>query len=65
MARARGRAFLDTGRAEICGVAARRAQRAASCAAELGCDFFCDDFRRLEEAGTGRDPNRGSASRPG
>ena len=50
MARARGRALLDTGRAEICGVAARRAQRAASCAAELGCDVFCDDFRRLEEA---------------
>ena len=50
MARARGRAFLDTGRAEICGVAARRAQRAASCAAELGCDVFCDDFRRLGEA---------------
>ena len=51
MARARGRALLDTGRAEICGVAARHAQRAASCAAELGCDVFCDDFRRLEEAG--------------
>ena len=51
MARARGRALLDTGRAEICGVAARRAQRAKSCAAELGCDVFCDDFRRLEEAG--------------
>ena len=32
MARARGRAFLDTGRAEICGVAARRAQRAAKAA---------------------------------
>ena len=51
MARARGRALLDTGRAEICGVAARRVQRAASCAAELGCDAFYDDFRRLEEAG--------------
>ena len=51
MARARGKAFLDTGRAEICGVAARRAQRAASCAAELGCDVFWDDFRRLGEAG--------------
>ena len=50
MARARGRAFLDTGRAEICGVAARRAQRAESSAAELGCDVFFDDFRRLEEA---------------
>ena len=51
MARARGRAFLDTGRAEICGVAARRAQRAKSCAAALECDVFCDDFRRLGEAG--------------
>ena len=51
MARARGKAFLDTGRAEICGVAARRAQRAESCAAELGCDVFWDDFRRLGEAG--------------
>ena len=51
MARTRGRAFLDTGRAEICGVAARRAQRAESCATGLGCDVFCDDFRRLEETG--------------
>ena len=51
MARVRGRAFLDTGRAEICGVAARRAQRAESCAAELGCGAFFDDFRRLEETG--------------
>ena len=51
MARTRGRAFLDTGRAEICGVAARRAQRAESCAAELGCGAFFDDFRRLEETG--------------
>ena len=50
MARTRGKAFLETGRAEICGVAARRAQRAESCAAELGCGVFCDDFRRLGEA---------------
>lgn len=49
MARTRGRAFLETGRAEICGVAARRAHRAESCAAELGCGVFCDDFRRLAE----------------
>ena len=49
MARTRGRAFLETGRAEICGVAARRAQRAESCAAELGCGAFFDDFRRLEK----------------
>ena len=50
MARTRGKAFLETGRAEICGVAARRSQRAESCAAELGCGVFCDDFRRLGEA---------------
>ena len=50
MARTRGRAFLETGRAEICAVAARRAQSAESCAAELGCGVFGDDFRRLGEA---------------
>ena len=50
MARTRGRAFLETGRAEICGVAARRPQPAERCAAELGCRAFFDDFRRLEEA---------------
>ena len=49
MARTRGRAFLETGRAEICGVAARRAQRAEICAAELGCGDFFDDFRQLGE----------------
>ena len=49
MARARGQAFLETGRAEICGVAARRAHRAARCAAELGCEVSWDDYRRLEE----------------
>ena len=47
MARTRGRAFLETGRAEICGVASRRSHRAESCAAELGCDVSCDDYRRL------------------
>ena len=51
MARTRGRAFLETGRAEICAVAARRARRAESCAAELGCGVYGDDFRRLGEAG--------------
>ncbi len=49
MARARGRAFLETGRAEICGVAARRAHRAARCAAELGCEVSWDDYRLLEQ----------------
>ena len=47
MARTRGRAFLDTGRAEICGVAARRRETAERCAGELGCAVFDDDFRRL------------------
>ena len=50
MARTRGRAFLETGRAEICAVAARRARRAESCAAELGCGVYGDDYRRLGEA---------------
>ena len=49
MARSRGRAFLDTGRAEICGVASRHLETARRCAAELGCEFCCDDFRRLAE----------------
>ncbi len=49
MARVRGRAFLDTGRAEICGVAARHRETAERCAAELGCDVFEDDFRRLTD----------------
>ena len=50
MARTRGRALLETGRAEICAVAARRAQSAESCAAELGCGVYGDDYRRLGEA---------------
>lgn len=50
MARARGRAFLDTGRAETCAVASRHLDRAQLCAAELGCDVFYDDYRLLEAA---------------
>ena len=50
MARVRGQAFLDTERAEICGVAARRRETAERCAAELGCAVSGDDYRRL--AGT-------------
>ena len=50
MARARGRAFLDTGRAETCAVASRHLDRAEQCATELGCDVFYDDYRLLEEA---------------
>ncbi len=51
MARSRGRAFLETGRARICAVAARRLASARDCAAELGCDRYFDDYRRLVEAG--------------
>lgn len=50
MARVRGRAFLETGRTVICGVAARHRESARRCAQELGCDLHCDDFRRLAEA---------------
>ena len=50
MALARGRAFLDTGRAEICAVAARHAETAQRCAGELGCSTYTDDYRRLAES---------------
>ena len=50
MARVRGHAFLDTGRAEICGVAARRTETAGRCAGELGCGVFFDDYRLLAES---------------
>ena len=50
MARARGRAFVDTGRAEICAVAARRMETAAACAAELACDQATGDYRCLADA---------------
>ena len=49
MARARGKAFLETGRTEICAVAARRSETAQRCATELSCDNYCDDFRRLAD----------------
>lgn len=50
MARARGQAFLDTGRAEICALASRRPENARTCAAELHCDTWYDDYRRLAES---------------
>ena len=65
MARVRGHAFLDTGRAEICGVAARRRETAERCAAELGCGVFSDDYRLLAESRPRRGPDRGPASRSG
>lgn len=50
MARRRGQAFLDTGRAEICAVASKRLDKAQQCAAELGCTMYYDDYRLLGEA---------------
>ena len=50
IARVRGHAFLETGRAEICGVAARRRETTERCAAELGCEDFFDDYRLLAES---------------
>ena len=50
MARTRGRAFLETGRAEVCAVASRHEETARACAAELGCDVYSDDYRRLSDA---------------
>ena len=50
MARGRGQAFLDTGRAEICAVASRHEETARDCAVELGCDLYYDDYRRLSES---------------
>lgn len=50
MARGRGQAFLDTGRAEICAVASRHEETARDCAVELGCDLYYNDYRRLSES---------------
>ena len=50
MARRRGRAFIDTGRAEICAVASRRLPKARQCAADLDCDTYYNDYRLLGEA---------------
>jgi len=50
MARTRGRAFVETGRAEICALASRRLESARACAAELHCDTCFDDYRRLGES---------------
>lgn len=47
MARTRGRAFLGTGQAEICAVAALHQDTARVCAEELDCSFYSDDFRSL------------------
>ncbi len=49
MARTRGHAFLATGKAEICAVASQHVDTARSCAAELNCEFYSDDFRSLSE----------------
>lgn len=49
MARTRGKAFLDTGRAHICAVASLHADTAQTCAEELDCKRSFDDYRRLAE----------------
>jgi myo-inositol 2-dehydrogenase/D-chiro-inositol 1-dehydrogenase len=49
MARLRGKAFLETGQAIICGVAATHEETARACAEELGCDRWFSDYRRLRE----------------
>lgn len=49
MARVRAKAFLATGEAEICGVAAKHADSARRFGAEIGCEACFDDYRRLAE----------------
>jgi predicted dehydrogenase len=50
MARTRGQAFIETGQAEVCAVAARRKETAQTCASELDCATYHDDYRRLAES---------------
>ena len=50
MARSRGRAFLETGRAQICAIASRHTETAQRCAEELGCIAYHDDYRRLGQS---------------
>ena len=49
MARHRGQALLDTGRAQICAVASRRLTAASDCAEVLGCDVAFDDYRDIAQ----------------
>ena len=49
MARTRGKALVETGRAEICALASRHLQSASACATELGCDVCFDEYRRLAD----------------
>jgi len=49
MARVRGRAFLATGEAEICGVAAAHKSSAKKFGREIGCEDCFDDYRNLIE----------------
>jgi myo-inositol 2-dehydrogenase / D-chiro-inositol 1-dehydrogenase len=50
MALSRGKAFVDTGRAEICAVASRHIETARVCAGQLGADKYFDDYKRIVEA---------------
>src|SRR5262245_27074259 len=47
MARVRGRALLETGRAGLVAVASRMLERARACAGELGAPAAFDDFAPL------------------
>ena len=49
MARHRGQALLDTGRAQVCAVASRRFGPALDCAERLGCDTAFDDYRQIAQ----------------
>lgn len=49
MARIRGKALLETGQAEIVGVASRSAETARAFAGEMGSPAWFDDYRRLVE----------------
>lgn len=47
MARMRVRAFMETGRAQLVGVASRSEERARQFAQEWGCDFSTADYKAL------------------
>jgi len=49
MGRVRTDAFIETGRVEVCGVAARHADRARQFAQTHGCENYSDDFRNLKK----------------
>ena len=50
MARVRTRAFVSTGKVEICAVASKRLESAKRFAGELNCKTYFDDYTRLTDA---------------